>query len=213
MTYTGDWIESSPGVNKNATIALSDTGNISVTLETRTSVTGGSSSQVCITPPDTRPSLTTPKYIRVWWLSRHAGLQPGQWWWDGVSQCHGGGRGRNLVPVTTKSGVPVQNEFVCCDEREVSPQRLLEPVLLLPQGPLQPSHMPPDLQLGRLELQGKSPQLSAPPGPLIRLLHLLVFPPQLCPPLSIKALSCQPRLSGSNNLQNWRDQIFDNQKF
>ena len=64
MTYTGDWIESSPGVNKNATIALSDTGNISVTLETRTSVTGGSSSQVCIIPPpDTKPSLTSPKYI------------------------------------------------------------------------------------------------------------------------------------------------------
>ena len=65
-----DWIESSPGVNKNATITLSDTENISVTLETTTTsmesqVTGGSSSQVCITPPDTRPSLTTPKYIRV----------------------------------------------------------------------------------------------------------------------------------------------------
>ena len=50
-----DWIESSPGVNKNATTTLSDTENISVTLETTTSVesqvTGGSSSQVCITPP------------------------------------------------------------------------------------------------------------------------------------------------------------------
>ena len=51
-----DWIESSPGVNKNATITLSDTENISVTLETtatsmESQVTGGSSSQVCITPP------------------------------------------------------------------------------------------------------------------------------------------------------------------
>ena len=45
------------------------------------------------------------------------------------------------------------------------------------------SHVPPDLQLERLELQGKSPQFSAPPGPLIRLLQLLVFHPQLCPPL------------------------------
>ena len=50
-------------------------------------------------------------------------------------------------------------------------------------SPLQPSHMPPDLKLERLELQGKSPQLSAPLGPLTRLLQLLVFPPQLCPPL------------------------------
>ena len=33
------------------------------------------------------------------------------------------------------------------------------------------------------ELQGESPQLSAPPGPLTCLLQLLVFPPQLCPPL------------------------------
>ena len=69
MTGTGDWIETSPGVNKNATKTLSNTENISVTLGTKTSVesqvTGGSSSQVCITPPDTRPSLTTPKYIRV----------------------------------------------------------------------------------------------------------------------------------------------------
>ena len=54
MTYTGDWIESSPGVNKNATKTLSNTEDISVTLGTKTSVesqvTGGSSSQVCITP-------------------------------------------------------------------------------------------------------------------------------------------------------------------
>ena len=58
-------------MNKNATTTLSDTENISVTLETTTTsmesqVTGGSSSQVCITPPQIRDRASQPPNISVY---------------------------------------------------------------------------------------------------------------------------------------------------
>ena len=127
MTGTGDWIETSPGVNKNATTTLSDTENISVILETTTTsmesqVTGGSSSQVCINPPRYENEPYNPQIYQ----SVYHGYQDMLDYnldsddeMETVSIMVVDEAG-NLVPVTTESEVPVQNELVSCDERGAS---------------------------------------------------------------------------------------------
>ena len=107
-------------------ITLSNTENISVILGTTTSVesqvTGGSSSQVCITPPRYETEPHNPKIYQ----SVYHGYQDMLDYnldsddeMDTFSVMVVDEAG-NLVPVTTESEASVQAEFVSCDEREVS---------------------------------------------------------------------------------------------